>query len=133
MSSLSTDRGPHFTEAQFVPRRNTIHNMPAAAAEARAVGELRYMAKAVETYRTEHPQQGYPVILPKQPSDSLKKLYEIKYQTSRTKVDGQNDIFLIQVTPTWSECVVRSFAAAEDGQIHFVINRGPATKADPAI
>ncbi len=106
---------------------------PASAAEARAVVELRSMAQTVEAYRNEHPQQGYPAILPKQPSDSLKKLYEIKYQTSRTKVDGPVDAFLIQVTPTWSECVVRSFAVAEDGQIHFVINRRPATKADPAI
>ncbi|MGB2901528.1 MAG: hypothetical protein WBB89_19895 [Candidatus Acidiferrum sp.] len=106
---------------------------PAAAAEARAVVELRSMAQAVETYRTEHPQQGYPAVLLKKPSNSLKKLYEIEYQTSRTKVDGPIDVFLIQVTPTWSECVVRSFATAEDGQIHFVINRRPATKADPVL
>ena len=106
---------------------------PSAAVEARAVVELRSMAQAAETYRTEHPQQGYPAVLLKKPSDSLKKLYEIEYQTSRTKVDGAIDVFLIQVTPTWSECVVRSFVAAEDGQIHFVINRRPATKADPVL
>jgi hypothetical protein len=110
-----------------------VDRMPAAAVEARAVGELRSMAQAVETYRTEHAQQGYPVVLPKQLSNSLQKLYEIEYQTSRTKTDGPIDVFLIQVTPTWRECVVRSFAAAEDGQIHFVISRRPATKADPAI
>jgi hypothetical protein len=84
------------------------------------------MAQAAETYRT-------AAVLLKKPSDSLKKLYEIEYQTSRTKVDGAIDVFLIQVTPTWSECVVRSFVAAEDGQIHFVINRRPATKADPVL
>ena len=106
---------------------------PSAVVEARAVVELRSMAQAAETYRTEHPQQRYPAVLLKKPSDSLKKLYEIEYQTSRTKVDGPIDVFLIQVTPTWSECVVRSFAVAEDGQIHFVINRRPATKADPVL
>jgi hypothetical protein len=106
---------------------------PASAAEARAVVELSSMAQAVQAYRAEHPQQGYPDVLLKKPSDSLKKLYEIEYQTSRTKVGGPIDVFLIQVTPTWSECVVRSFAAAEDGKIHFVINRRPATKADPLL
>jgi hypothetical protein len=106
---------------------------PAAAAEARAVVELRSMAQAVETYRTEHPQQGYPAVLLKKPSDSLKKLYGIEYQTSRTKADGPIDVFLIQVTPAWSECVVRSFAAAEDGKIHFVISRRPAMKTDPVL
>ena len=106
---------------------------PASAAEARAVVELRSMAQAVEAYRAEHPQQGYPDVLLKKPSDSLKKLYEIEYQISRTRVDGPIDVFLIQVTPTWSECVIRSFAAAEDGKIHFVINRRPATKADPLL
>ncbi len=110
-----------------------IIRVPAAAAESRAVGELRSMAQAVETYRNEHPQQGYPAVLPKTPSEFLKKLYEIEYQTSRSRTDGPVDVFLIQVTPSWSECVVRSFVAAEDGQIHYVINRRPATKSDPVI
>src|SRR5260370_11668299 len=111
----------------------TVDRFPAAAVEANAVGELRSMAQAVETYKKEHPQLGYPAILPKMPSGSLKKVYEIEYQTSRTKADGPVDVFLIQVTPIWSECVVRSFAVGEDGQIHYVINRRSATKADPAI
>jgi hypothetical protein len=104
-----------------------------SAVEVRAVGELRSMAQAAETYRTEHPQQGYPAVFPKKPSDSLKKLYEIEYQISRTRVDGPVDAFLIQFTPTWSECVATSFAVAEDGKIHFVINRRPATKTDPLL
>jgi hypothetical protein len=111
----------------------SVDRFPAAAVEARAVGELRSMAQAVETYKKEHPQQGYPAALLKMPSDSLKKLYEIEYQTSRTKADGPVDVFLIQVTPIWSECVVRSFAAGDDGQIHYVISRRPATKADPVL
>lgn len=106
---------------------------PAAAVEARAVGELRSMAQSLETYRNEHLQQGYPAVLPKKPSDFLKKLYEVEYQISRSKTDGPVDVFLIQITPSWSECVVRSFAAAEDGQIHYVINRRSATKTDPVI
>src|SRR5262249_1646477 len=76
--------------------------IPAAAVEARAVGELRSMAQAVEAYKKEHPQQGYPAELPMMPSDSLKKVYEIEYQVSRTKADGLVDRFLIQVTPIWS-------------------------------
>lgn len=73
--------------------------------------------------------------MPKTPSDSLKKIYEIEYQTSRSKADGPVDVFLIQITPIWSECFVRSFAAAEDGQIHYVINinRRPAMKTDPVL
>jgi hypothetical protein len=117
----------------FVVMMGSVDRMPVAATEGRAVRELRSMAQAVETYRTEHPQQGYPAVLPKQLPDSLKKLYEIEYQTSRTKVDGPIDVFLIQLTPYRSECVPRSFVAAEDGQIHFVINRRPATRADPAL
>ena len=112
-----------------------VDRVPAAAVEASAVGELRSIAQAVETYKKEHPQQGYPAVMPKTTSDSLKKLYEIEYQTSRSKADGPVDVFLIQITPIWSECFVRSFAAAEDGQIHYVINinRRPAMKSDPAI
>lgn len=110
-----------------------VDRVPAAAAEAKAVGELRSMAQAVETSKEEHPKQGYPTALPTTPSDFLNKLYEIEYQTSRTKADGPVDGFLIQVTPIWSECVARSFAAAEDGRIHYVINRRSATKTDPAI
>lgn len=110
-----------------------IERIPTAVVEAGAVVELRSMAQAAETYKREHPQQGYPTTLPKAPSDSLEKLYEIEYQTSRTKADGPVDVFLIQITPIWSQCLVRSFATSEDGRIHYVINRRPATKSDPAI
>ena len=70
-----------------------IERTPTAVLEAGAVVELRSMAQAVETYKREHPQQGYPTTLPKTPSDSLEKLYEIEYQTSRTKADGPVDVF----------------------------------------
>lgn len=112
-----------------------VDRVPVAGVEGRAVRELRSIGQALETYRDEHPQQGYPAVLPKTPSDSLKRLYEIEYQTSRSNADGPVDVFLIQITPIWSECFVRSFAAAEDGRIHYVINfnRRPAVKSDPAI
>ena len=110
-----------------------VDRVSAAAAEAEAVGELHSMAQAAETYKNEHPTQGYPNALPATPSDFLNKLYEIEYQAARTKVDGPVDVFLIQITPIWSQCVPRSFAAAEDGRIHYAMNRRPATKTDPAI
>jgi len=103
------------------------------AIEAEAIGELHSMAQAVAAHRNKHSQEGYPTVLPKKPSDSLKKLYEIDYQISRSKADGPIDGFLIQVTPIWSGCLFKSFAAAEDDKIHYVINRRPATKADPLI
>jgi len=117
----------------FVVMMGSVDRMPVAATESRAVRELRSRAQTVEVYRTEHPQQGYPAVLTKQLPDSLKNLYEIEYQTSRTKLGGPIDVFLIQFAPYRSECLPRSFVATEDGKIHSVINRRPATKADPAL
>lgn len=54
-----------------------VDRVPAAAVEARAVGELRSMAQAVETYRNEHPQQGYPAVLPKTPSESSRNFTKL--------------------------------------------------------
>lgn len=54
-----------------------IERIPTAVVEAGAVVELRSMAQAVETYKREHPQQGYPTTLPRHlltPSGNCTKL-----------------------------------------------------------
>src|SRR2546429_3689220 len=55
----------------------------------------RSMAQAAETYRTEHPQQGYPAVLLKKPSDSFKKLYEIEYRSEEHTSELQSRLHLV--------------------------------------
>ncbi|HMI51898.1 MAG TPA: hypothetical protein VK525_10320 [Candidatus Saccharimonadales bacterium] len=113
-----------------------IDRMPAMAAESKALGELRSLREAAETYRKANPQQGYPAALLKRPSDQVSGLYKIEYQTFRATPAGPADSFLLQFTPLRCECgTFRSFAVTEDGKIHFAIwqRAAPATKADRTL
>ena len=108
-----------------------------AREEASVVGRLHQLAQSIESYRKEHSQEGYPQTL-KIPLAghpvNLGQVYEFHYITWRSKLNGPVDGFLIQATPKWPECgYPRSFAAAEDGHIHFASECRPATKTDPVI
>jgi hypothetical protein len=111
-----------------------------AAREASAIGYLRQLDQSLESYRKEHPQQGYPEILPKVSlagrSVNPREIYEFHYIIWRSRPDGPFDGFLVQATPLWEArgCgYERSFTAADDGQIHFAYECRPATKTDPVV
>ncbi len=114
--------------------RPNITSIPAAAVEGAALRELRSLTATVEAFRKEHPQLGYPENLPQVPSKDVSKRYRIEYRTLRSKAEGPNDQFLIEVTPIWRECgFIRSFTAAEDGKIYFTVRDRAATKSDDPI
>ena len=115
-----------------------VDRLPVIAGEVTAVKHLRGLAQAIESYRKEHPLEGYPPNLPKISSSNYaaepEKLYKIDFITSRSRPGGPTDGFLIQATPVWRECgYVRSFAVTDDGQIHFTIEMRPATKTDAVV
>jgi hypothetical protein len=82
--------------------------------------------------------QGFPASLPSiskgDDTESTEKLFKVDYTTSRSNSSGPIDRFVIQASPLWRECgFVRSFAATDDGEIHFTIEPRPATKSDEAL
>lgn len=115
-----------------------VDSLPGLAGEVAALSRLRELAQGVESYRKEHPLAGFPSNLPNTSTSryaaETEKLYKMDFTTSRSKPDGPTDGFLIQATPVWRECgYLRSFAASDDGHIHFTIEMRPATKADPIL
>jgi hypothetical protein len=82
--------------------------------------------------------EGFPASLPTiskgGDSESTEKFYKVDYSTSRSNSSGPTDRFVIHANPLWRECgFVRSFAATDDGKIHFTIEPRPATKSDEAF
>ena len=115
-----------------------VDTMPIAAGEATAVGRLKSLADAMETYRKEHPREGFPQRMPLVSSAGYgtdpEKLYKFELTVSRSKPDGPIDGFVIQATPVWRECgYIRSFAASDDALIRFTIEDRSATRTDATI
>jgi len=115
-----------------------VDRVPIAAGEVRAVMHLQRLSQAVESYRREHPTEGFPASLPTisigDDSESTGKFYRVDYTTSRSNSSGPIDRFVIQASPLWRQCgFVRSFAATDDGEIHSTVEPRPATKLDEAL
>ena len=115
-----------------------VDRFPIAVGEARAVLHLRRLSQAVDSYRREHPIEGFPANLPPiskgDETESTEKLYKVEYTASRSNSSGPTDRFVIQVNPLWRDCgFVRSFAATDDGEIHFTVEPRSATKSDKAL
>jgi hypothetical protein len=105
-----------------------------AATETSAVVELRSLTDAVQKVGAENPRQGYPNALPKLPSKYVLRFYELKYKPLKTNSAGPVDEFLIEAIPLRPECgCLRSFTAAEDGQIYSTREYRAATKVDARI
>jgi len=99
---------------------------------------LRRLSQAVDSYRKEHPMEGFPPSLPPiskaDDTESTEKLYKVDYTASRSNSGGPTDRFVIQANPLWRDCgFVRSFAATDDGEIRFTVEPRPATKSDTAL
>jgi hypothetical protein len=115
-----------------------VDRVPVAAGEGRAVMHIRRLLQSVDSYRREHPMEGYPPNLPTiskgEDTESTEKLYKIVYTATRSNSGGPVDRFVIQANPLWRDCgYVRSFAATDAGEIHFTLEPRPATKSDPTI
>ena len=115
-----------------------VDRFPISVGEARAVMHLRRLSQAVDSYRREHPIEGFPASLPPiskgDDTESTEKLYRVDYTASRSNSNGPTDRFVIQANPLWRHCgFVRSFAATDDGEIHFTVEPRPATKSDKAL
>ncbi|SRR6266404_2544791 len=122
----------------FLPAFWTVHRSPISVGEVRAVMHLRKLSQAVDSYRREHPMEGFPASLPPiskgDDTVSTVKLYKLDYTTSRSNSSGPVDRFVIQVNPLWRDCgFVRSFAVTDDGEIHFTVDPRPATKSDKTL
>ena len=115
-----------------------VDRFPISVGEARAVMHLRRLSQVVNSYRREHPIEGFPSGLPPiskgDDTESTEKLYKVDYTASRSNSSGPVDSLVIQANPLWRDCgFVRSFAAADDGEIHFTVEPRPATKSDKAL
>ena len=76
-----------------------VDRVPIAAGEARAVMHIRRLSQSVDSYRREHPMEGFPANLPMiskgEDTGSTEKLYEIVYVASRSNSGGPVDRFVI--------------------------------------
>ncbi len=112
-----------------------LERNPAAANESTAVGRLRQLKSSLEEARTTTPKHGYPERTPRIQSDyPIQKFYRFVYIPERA-ADGSVGSYVIQATPIRPECGcgIRSFTLAEDGQIHYTVERRPATVRDSPL
>jgi hypothetical protein len=113
-----------------------VDSLPQAQAEAETIRELRTLANAAEKARKQNPRGDYPANLYqyRQPSKPLLERYQLDYKSSRSKMDGPVDQFVIEATPLWRDCgFIRSFTVGYDGEIHFTFENRAATKSDVAL
>lgn len=115
--------------------QGNVDRIPQWAGESAALAHLRGLANTLQSYRKEHPSEGYPQGLPKLSStEKTQMLYKIDFTTSRSKPNGPIDEFFIQATTYQRDCgFLRSFAIGDDGQIYYTFETRAATKADPKI
>src|SRR5229473_3549000 len=107
-----------------------VDRFPIAAGESAVVRHLKNLAQEIDTYRKQHPNEGYPPNLPKISSFSYavkaEKLYKIEYKTFHSNPGGPVDGYLIEVTPLWRDCgYIRSFTRTQDGLIHYTLEARP--------
>jgi len=111
-----------------------VTSLRGAAVEAQAVAEMRAISGELRIEHEKHPSVGFPTRLPRMPAERIERLYRISYQAASSVPGGPADLFLLQFVPVYRECgCVRSFAATQDGVIHFAIEDRPATPSDPSI
>lgn len=105
-----------------------------AAPEAAAVGALRQFQSGLDAYRSEHPQEGYPVSLPVVTlSPYAAKFYVFKYVPARD-AGGRIVSYLVQATPRRRDCYLYlSFTIVDDGKIFYTFEPRAATAADRTI
>ncbi len=111
----------------------TVDTSYVAAAESNAVGRLLQLQAALEIYKVEHKEQGYPQNLPNLTSSyPVEKTYRFVYVPSRS--DGTITSYLIQATPLCRTCgCTRSFTITDGGTVYFTFEGRAATIYDHAL
>jgi len=105
-----------------------------AAAESSAVGTLRQLRSALESYKVGQHRPSYPRMLPQiQPSYSLKNAYHFEYVPSAS-TSGIVGGYIIEATPVRRSCgCTRSFTIADDGRTYYTSQDRAATKSDELL
>ena len=109
----------------------TVDTSYIAMAESSAVHRLLQMQAALEIYKVEHKEQGYPQNLPNLTSSyPVEKAYRFVYVASRLP-DGTITSYLIQATSLCRPCgCTRSFTITSDGKVYFTVEERAATISD---
>jgi hypothetical protein len=109
----------------------TVETSYVGAAESNAVGRLRQLHAALETYKVEHKEQRYPQNLPNLTSSyPVEKAYRFVYVPSRSP-DGTITSYLIQATPLCRPCgCPRSFTITSGGKVYYTLEERAATISD---
>jgi hypothetical protein len=102
-----------------------------AVAESSTIGRLRQLQAALEIYKVNHKEQGYPQNLPNLTSTyPVEKAYRFVYVPSRSP-DGAITSYLIQATPLCGPCgCTRNFTINDGGKVYFTDEGRAATISD---
>jgi hypothetical protein len=111
--------------------RTTVDSSYIGVAESSAIHRLFQMQAALETYKVEHKEQGYPQNLPNLTSSyPVEKAYRFVYAPSRSP-DGTITSYLIQATPLCRPCgCPRSFTITSGGKVYYTLEERAATISD---
>ena len=115
----------------FLPH---IHGVRVAAAEVSAVGRLRELHSALESYKMENGPSSYPEGLPSVGSAyPLQRTYRFEYVPSRSP-NAAIAGYLIKATPQRLHCgCKRSFTIADDGHLYYTLQERAATVSDELL
>jgi uncharacterized membrane protein len=118
--------------ALLIPHVDGSH---VAVPETRAVGRLRSLHAALQSYKAEHSKETYPATLPVAPELKVEPFYSIQYVPAHS-ADGKSDAFIVQATPLsqslYCGCI-RSFVINEKGELHYTAKQRAATLEDPLL
>ena len=115
----------------FLPHIDIAH---VAAAESSAVGTLRQLHSALESYKTGQQLQSYPRTLPQiQSSYPLMSAYHFEYVPS-VSTAGIVGGYIIEAIPVRRACGCnRSFTIADDGRMYYTLQERAATTSDQLL
>src|SRR6266496_354321 len=114
----------------FWPHVDTAH---AAAAESRAVGTLRQLRSALESYKVEQHQAAYPRTLPNMSAYPFQNTYRFEYSPSVSS-DGTIVNYVIKATPARRSCgCTRTFTIVADGRLYYTLEERAATVSDQLL
>ncbi len=105
-----------------------------AGPESSAVDALQQMQSSLETYKIEHPQQGYPDVLPALTlSRSAQRFYRFEYVPNRSP-NGEIRSYVLQAAPARRDCYLhRSFTITNDAKVFWTLEPRAATPSDTLV
>jgi len=100
-----------------------------------AAGRVRTMQKLLAAYKEEHPEEGFPAVMPPLKPEYLAEAnYRFEYAPIRAEMDGPAEDYVLQALPIRPDCgcTIRLINWS-DRVVHHTREDRPATKADPAF